>query len=135
MDWRSKHVSPQTFHSIALPDSEARLAMNQHYRNAVRDCGELDDLEKRGILKKGPCRRIDNREESSPHTPLRMLRVLHSSSRFRDSGVKKMELKRRSVGIFSWHQDCRTLSLRLIPPTTLLEKLTGSDGVSLLCDP
>ncbi|TSA23935.1 hypothetical protein D4R75_02360 [bacterium] len=64
-----------------------------------------------------------------------MLRVLHSSSGFRVSGVKKMELKRRSLGIFSWHQDCRTLISRLIPPTTLLEKLTGSDGVSLFLTP
>jgi hypothetical protein len=105
--------------------------MNEHYRDEVIACGKVNDLERKRILKTGSCRRIGNREELSPHTPLRMLRDLHSSSRFRDSGVKKMGLKRRSIEIFSWHQDCSTLISRLIPPTTLLEKLTGSGGVSL----
>jgi len=39
MDWKCKHGNPQTFRSIALPDSEARLVMNQHYLNEVIDCG------------------------------------------------------------------------------------------------
>ena len=123
--------SPQ----LCAPDSKARQAMNQHYRSQGMDCGNWMAWKKGDILKKGPCRRIDNREELSPHTSLRMLRVLHSSSRARDSGVKKMELKRRSIGTFSWHQDCRTLISRLMPPATLHEKQTGSDGVSLFCDP